>query len=409
MKKKKILFVCYGGGHAAMLVPILKELIERNECNLIVLALTTSYDFLVGCGIDCVRFKDYAHLSVGDDWLHYGNRLVGSRENYSGLVSYEESVAYHGINYTDLIAQMGLEDAGKKYNSESRHAFYPINFMLRLLEEVAPDLVFATNSPRSERAAIDAANGLCIKSICLVDLFASEEYKWIANDNFATKVLVLDHSVKEFLVGKGRHEDHIEITGNPNFDSMFLEETLEIASKLKGERYNGEKINILYASQAEPQIHPFNGKVGDINLPMINERMLREFVKENDGFRLVVRYHPSQSITFESAENVLLSTVDENLHGLLHCMDIIVVSSSTVGVEAHLIGKQVISIDTSIFTDDSNLSGRGISRGVISKNQLFNSIVELSRLLSKGEVEIKKSQPAGPKICGVIDKLLLDH
>jgi len=407
MKKLRVLFVCYGGGHASMLIPILKLLIQKNEYNLTVLALTTSYDLFLESGIDCVRVKDFTHLSIGGDWQEYGNRIVGRLENYSGPVCYEETVAYHGINYTDLIHQIGLEQTVEKYNSELRQAFYPINFMLNFLKEVSPDLVVSTNSPRSERAVIDASYQLGIKSICLVDLFAAEEFKWISHDNFATKVLVLDQSVKEFLISKGRNKYHIEVTGNPNFDSLFSQDTLDFSLKLKAKKYKSDKINILYASQVEPKIHPFNGKVGDVNLPINNEKMLREFVKMNYGYRLIVRYHPSQNVIFEKAENVLLSSRDENLHGLLHCMDIVVVCSSTVGLEAHLIGKQVISIDTSVFTEEVNFTGRGISRGVKNKQQLFCAIDELSSELSKGNVEPSRAQPAGPKICSVIEQLLL--
>jgi hypothetical protein len=126
-----------------------------------------------------------------------------------------------------------------------------------------------------------------------------------------------------------------------------------------------------------------------------------------------VRYHPSQNIVFKSSTNVLLSSADENLHAMLHCMDIIVTGASTVGLEGYLAGKKVISIDTSIFSDDVKYSSFGISCGVKDKGQLFSAIHELRRdfkqdIQEQDIQEQDKPDLATPKVYNVIRKLLLN-
>ena len=392
-----------------MLLPLIKKIKDNNEHNVIVFALTTAFQYFHGMGIECVRYMNFTHLSVTDDWEQFGIQAIGAVDDYTGRIPYEESLAYHGINYADLVSQLGIKKAKLEYHQASRACFHPINFMRNVLECIEPNLVVATNSPRSERSIIEASNVLGIKSICLVDLFATFEYHWISRPHFATKVLVLNDSVKSFLVSKGRNENDIVITGNPAFDSIYDDNVLEVSKKLGANKYKNNKINILFASQIEPKTHPLNGRVGDVDLPKINEKMVRDLVKENDDYRLIIRYHPSQNVPFQKAKNVVLSPRDEPLHCMLHCMDIVVVSSSTVGLEAYLAGKKVITIETGVFfPDDCRYSEDGISLGVKSKDQLLIAIQELTVEIRQGVNQKKHHDLATPKICYVIEQLLLD-
>ncbi|MEY8212914.1 MAG: hypothetical protein RPR97_00385, partial [Colwellia sp.] len=96
-----ILFVCYGGGHAKMLVPVIKQLSLRSGLKLTVLALTTAATVMKENSIPYIGYKDLTHLVKGG-WYLYGNRLIGD-DTPNSTVSKEESLAYHGINYLDLI------------------------------------------------------------------------------------------------------------------------------------------------------------------------------------------------------------------------------------------------------------------------------------------------------------------
>jgi len=404
---KHICLISYGGGHAAMLVPIIKELQKNKDYKLTVLALTTAGSVMKRNNIEYVGYQDFTYLAP-QNFNHVGQAIVGE-SCASDVVPYAESVAYHGINYLDLKEQYGDKEAHMRYDKLGRQVFYPINFMKRLLKTLNIDLLVSTNSPRSEKAAIDAAGLLGINSICMVDLFALQEIKWIGLKGYASKVCVLNQTVKQMFVNHGRKDSDIFITGNPAFDSLSSSATIKGGKKIITVRDRGSEgiVTLLYASQPEPKIHPFNGTKGDETLPQRIESELRSLVKNNAGFRLVVRYHPSQNVDFIPQERVSPSYQTENVQELLHAVDIVVVTTSTVGLEAHLIGKPVVSIDTSIFTADAPYSRMGISTGVPSIDRLAEAIKTIAAKLHEyknKKIELKATQ----KVLGVISNTIND-
>ena len=68
--------------------------------------------------------------------------------------------------------------------------------MRNLLKDLRPNFVISTNSPRSEKAAIDAARLENIKSVCLCDLLVIPESEWLKNNDFADFLFVIDDRVK---------------------------------------------------------------------------------------------------------------------------------------------------------------------------------------------------------------------
>ena len=402
-----ICLVAYGGGHAAMLVPVIKVLKQNENIKLSVLALTTAGSVMENHNIDYVSYKDFTYLA-DESFAEKGSFLVGE-QSASSVISYDESVAYHGINYLDLVEQYGEVEASNKYKLLGRQAFYPINFMKCLLTELDVDLLIATNSPRTERAAIDAAGELQLKSLCLIDMFALQEVKWVGKKGYASKLCVLNQSVKDMFLDVGRSANEIEITGNPAFDSLTSIATISSGKQLKEARgwHESNLITLFYASQPEPSQHPFTSLSGDPELPRNIENTLREFVSKHTRFRLVIRYHPSENVEFTAQERVLFSPQEDNLHSLLYGVDIVVVTASTVGLEASLIGKKVISVDNSIFTDDAPFSRMGISEGVTEAKELEKKILDVSQNLDTQVEHIQYLNSTG-NVVKVVERLIFE-
>ncbi len=330
-----------------------------------IFGLTTAANDVCTEGFDCIGYTNLWDFA-GHGAREYGEVLCKNMAR-NGLVSWNETIAYHGINFSELVAEVGEPEAYSRFRSQGRHAFLPIDFMSRVLAELRPDVVIASNSPRSEQAAIMAARKLSIPALCLVDLFALQEYKWIAQPEFADKVCVLNESVRQFFIAKGRKCDEVVVTGNPAFDKIMHPATVRAGQKIKCARgWDDGKINVLWASQIEPAVHPFNELVGDSYLPRKIEGILREIVSQRDNMRLIVRYHPSESIKFVPGTNVAFSPRNEPLHPLLHAVDLVIVTASTVGLEAHIAGRPVISVDLSVFSADAPYSSTGIAAGVSS-------------------------------------------
>jgi hypothetical protein len=296
----------------------------------------------------------------------------------NGTVSLEETIAYLGLNFLELVIKNGESEAFNLYEKFGRQAFLPVEVMKSTLNHYLPDLLIATNSPRTERASIIAAGELHIPSVCIVDLFALQEVQWIGQPGYADRICVLNEAVRQMFIDYGREPHEVVVTGNPAFDRLIKHETKVAGLKLKQDKkWNDGKINLLWASQPEPTKHPFNDKVGDPTLPRRIERELRGFVAKNKDFRLIVRYHPSETEEFVPQERVEFSPLSENLPYLLYAVDVVLVLSSTVGLEAHLARKTVISVDCSVFTADAPFSKLGISRGIEYLHELSDALLML--------------------------------
>lgn len=366
---KKVLFVTYGGGHVNLLLPVMKELLDMPSIDLVVLGLTTAGSVLERNKIPYLSFKDLLPIS-NNRALNFGKKLVGSKSS-SALVSYEESVAYMGLNFNELVGSYGEEEADRLYKKLGRHAFYPINLMRKFFQQQCPDLVISTNSPRTEKAAIHAAGQLNIPSLCLIDLFAYQSSDWIGKPGYASKVCVLSEFVKKQLTDAGRLDSEVVVTGNPAFDSITTFKG-NVDKYILNRKWGDSRKVILWASQPEPEIHPFDSsKMGDSSLPRKVEAQLFKVLSKHPDWQLIIRTHPSENIKYSDLPiNAEISLKSENLHELLAAADCVITMTSTVAIEAALMGKHVISIDLSIFTDDSPYSKMGLSQGVDNLDDL---------------------------------------
>ncbi|QAU33072.1 hypothetical protein [Janthinobacterium sp. 17J80-10] len=365
MEKKKIFFVAYGAGHIGMLIPVIHQLRKDASLDIVVLGLTTARDKLEAAGIPYLGYSDL--IKAMDNYAQvkaYGERLVAALP--AGTVPVEESVAYLGANYAELVQAFGEAAAAARYHSEGRQAYLPVNFMKRVLEKYQPDLVVATNSPRTERAAIVAAGALAIPALCLVDLFALQEVAWIGEPGYADRICVLSQAVKDMFVAHGRQDSEVVVTGNPAFDPLSAPGLVGARESVRqAHGWSEDDKVILFASQVEPLKHPFNDLKGNSELPRDIERALCRIVEKHSNYRLIVRHHPSETVEPAAMPaRVEIGDKSENLAALLHSVDVVVVMSSTVGLEAALIGKPVVSVDMSVFTPDAPYAEMGISLGV---------------------------------------------
>ena len=399
------MLVSYGGGHSALLAPIAQALVEVGH-PFTFLALTTAGSLLERLGIPFIGFRDLPEAR-DTDVQRWGYDLAGML-HVGGPVSIEETVAYLGASFRDLVDEYGEADARRRYSESGRQAFLPVATLRRVIERIAPDLVIATNSPRAERAAILAAGQLGIPSVCAVDLFALQEVQWIGQPGYASRVCVLNESVRSMFLAHGRKPEEVVVTGNPAFDRLTAPSTAKAGAEMRHARgWNDGKKTVLWASQIEPERHPFTDLSGDPSLPRRVESHLRDIAAADKNLRLVVRYHPSERVVFEPGVRVEFSPVSEPISTLLHAVDAVVVTASTVGLEAALAGRPVVSIDNSIFTPDTQYAAMGVSRGVTDLQDLRIALNEV--LAGRGPVftQGQTGKTATQEILQVIDSLLV--
>jgi hypothetical protein len=391
------LFVAYGGGHIAMVLPVAQRIKELGLARPVVLALTTAQGPSRAAGLETIGFADF--IQAGDERaLAKGRELAAA---LGGPVSNPvESAAYLGLSYADLEAQAGVEGARQAYETFGRQCFHPVPTLRRILQSVAPVLVVATNSPRAERACIDAAGQLSIASVCLVDLFAVDEKKWIGRPGYARRVCVLNEAVRQTLLAEGRGPDEVVVTGNPAFDGLFdPAHRLGAAGVRERLTPGGEKL-ALYAPSPEPLRHPLREQAGNDRLPHEVLEQLLEWAATRPDVVLAVRPHPSQAQAFsvDGVQNAVLTGQDWPLEPLLHASDAVCITVSTVGLQGWLIGKPVVQVPGSMFDEGAPFSRMGMA----TRAPLAGVGAAMARALAGEGTTRKENEPAVPRVVEVL-------
>ena len=383
-----------------MIVPLALRARALGFCEPVVLALTTAASVVRAAGLTTLGFKDFL-LPTDDVWVETGHQLTGQLP--SDPVDAGESAAYLGLSYADLVDQHGREMAAAIYDKSKRQSFLPVRFMRRVIKRLKPQLVCATNSPRAEQAALLAAGQLGVPSACVVDLFAIDEKRWIGKRGFADRICVLNENVRQSLLDMEREPAEVVVTGNPAFDRLFEADAAAGAAVTRERLGAGTCRILLWASQHEPAHHPWRAEAGDPTLPGRVLGRLIDYVHNHRGWLLAVRPHPSETPPQLPISNqVVLTGRDWPLTDLLYACDAVCTLTSTVGLEAHLIGKPVIQVSGSIFEDAAPFGAMGVAI-TVPINMLGSA---LDSLTAEGNASAQiVSEPATNRVLAVLKQL----
>lgn len=359
-ERPTVLFVTYGGGHASMILPVAKSVMASKRARVTILGLTTAAEMVRDAGLPLLRFLDFVD-SRDKQAMVWGSRLA--QQLHSNMVDLEESQAYLGLSFADLVATHGIERAEMLYEEHGRHIFLPIATLSRVLHLIRPDAVVITNSPRAERAAGIAARKAGIPALCINSLFAIDEINWIGQRGFCDRICVLNEAVRQKLIYAGRSSDEVVVTGNPSFDCLHTSGARAAGQQLRDTFPKGTTHVVLWASQPELASHPTApGLVGDPELPtkILNE--LLKWVEGDDGRFLLVRPHPNEEIPNLSRVRATVFPAKEyGIAELLNACDTVVTMTSTVAVQAHTLGLHILQVRGSIYDHSMPLKEMGIA------------------------------------------------
>ena len=397
---KKVLFVCYGSGHVRMVVPVAQALQKNGMAQVQVLGLTTAAPVVRAAGLPLLQVKDFLR-STDAPALTVGCELITALGQVADV---DETVAYLGLCYAELVSEVGEDEARKRYLHDGRHAFLPKRILSRILSTVRPDLVVVTNSPRAERAAVLAARQLGIPAVCMVDLFAVDEVRWIGERGYADRVCVLNERVRTFLLDAGREAYQVTVTGNPAFDALCDCESAAQGAALRAQQgWNGKRV-LLWPSQIEPSFHPFDGRTGDPELPRKVLEELVGWVRSQPDAVLCVRPRAGDiPPPLPRDGRVVVTGQDWPLPALLHAVDVVTTLTSTVGLEGFLAGARVVQVRGSVFDEALPLARFGMADTAVALDAL---VPALERWTVAPRRQRAETVAATPRVVDVLREFL---
>lgn len=327
-----------------MLIPVLQEL-KAQGCRISVLGLTTATEPLRAAGFEPLGFR---HLLTSTDERarQHGIRLAEELRADGKSVPLEETIAYLGLSYADLEERIGTENANQLYRAHGRRAFLPLNPLRRLFDQLKPDALLTTNSPRAELASVKVAQEQGIPTISMVSLFGIQ----IA-DIIADRVCIPFEATIPQLTKRGVDPRTLVITGHPSFDcaaDVLHQESAGIAWRTK-HSINNDTPLALYAMQ--PGIDDQSALI---------EASLIQALSQNPQLRVAVRKHPNHRDVdaqkmIDRLGAAALNASEDALGTVLHACDVLVTHHSTVGIKAALIGKRV-----AFFNLENDISNYGL-------------------------------------------------
>lgn len=401
---KKALFVCYGGGHAKMVLPVVQQFLREGRLQVEVLALTTAHAFFERHGIAAMGFCDFTG-ALDAQALAWGQDLYALTAPHPEVQA-RESIAYLGLSFADLVNEIGLEPARQRYATFGRAAFLPLQRLLAILEQRRPDVVIATNTRRAEMAAILAARKLGIPAVCLVDWYPVGDAQVLGTPGYADRICVPNTASLTRLVQEGRPAADIAVTGNPAFDSLASPELQRQAQNwLAGQPWRHQK-KILWASQPEPIAHRITGVPGDPGLPERIFGWLQEVLARHPDWHLIARPHPSENASFmQAGPQCSISVQTEPLHPLLASMDAVVCMTSTVGYEAALLGKPLVHLPLSVHGDEADYTQMGLALKAANTPEIEQALVAIFDQVWSPPQKLPPPGNATAATCRVIEEL----
>lgn len=400
-----ILFVAYGGGHVTQIIPIVNELKKNPNFNIKIIALTTAGKKLQQRNIPYQSFKDF--IAKDDhEILKNGTELAKNIHRDNSDIPYEETIAYLGASFFDLVTEHGEEKAYKIYENIGRRAFLPITMMKRIFKEIKPNFVVTTSVARAEKAARIVALENDIPVLAMQDLpinitSSNNNENSLIEPIHANYINVISHNTKLALKEIGYlAKDKFVICGNPAFDRIFNER-----KKFNDDRH---KQKILFAGCVFKDNKVLKGNDAYQHLELVVNAI-------GKGKTIYLRPHPSEDISLyqkfikDMSNPDIILAQDYNLYDLIYNVDLVISYISTILLESLYMQKKVLQIKLyDIKYDAMPVGDLGYAWQVKDIKELDKIIpkilidkTEIKEKLKKFNADFPKSK-AAPKIAKVI-------
>lgn len=389
MKKKKILFLSYGGGHANLVRLVYNYLQQMDKYELKVISLTLADKIFDRHNVPYVGISHYLNLFEDKDTIiEYGKMLAEKAYNPLSGMKYDECVAYLGLGFRDLVLDNGYDKALELFEKYERKAACPEHAMKVILAAEQADLLVLTAGVRFEKAAGLVANKIDLPILHIQD---NPEYIHVPYNCFWA---VMNGYLKQRVIeSKLMPEEKIFVTGQPVFADIFniKKDVLEqISTDLKINNY--QKMIIFLEQNSD-------------NMEVIEEKLI-EIAHLTPKCLYVFKLHPNQDEKKikSNPENIrIIKNIDVKY--LLHLADLAITKNSTSGLEASFLGKNLITV--ALSAKDDWFSKFGITYCIHDINELGFAISECMKSDSKISRELAQGRSIFCNNRNALDKIAI--
>jgi len=337
-RPKRVLLASYGGGHVASLLPLARRLHNDPRVDLRCLGFTTARCAFEAAGFVAMGAADL--LQPGDEpWLERARSLLEQPQHPS--VAPADALAYYALGLKDLAAQLGLDAAVRRVQSQGRRCFEPLSSSVRFLELQQPDLLITSTCPRSELALQRAAHHLGIPSLAIGDLFLQDEEPYVCGADYAAHLSVIAAPVRDRLLQRGCRSQ-IHIGGNPAFDALLDPQHHTAAQQWRHQQGLAPHQRLLLWA-CHPAVETYTGR--QFVDPATMLAALEQYASTRPEVRLCIRQHHSAPLFApgQSVRGGWICPPDLPIEICLHAVDQVLVEVSTVGLQAALLGRSLVT------------------------------------------------------------------
>jgi hypothetical protein len=415
MSLKNVLFVSYGGGHATMVAPVVKAL-KNDNFNIQVLGLTMAGQTFSREQIPYLGFQDFLNLN-DHEALKIGQELAKKMHADHTGIPLQESIAYLGLSYMDLVGRVGRVEAEKQFAEIGRQAFCPISILERVFDRIMPDVLVTTNSPRAEEAARIVANRRGVPVVVLTDLLGDDSENLFPRPmNVKHLCTTCETALNRYKKSRIVNAEQYHLVGNPAIDrAMQFRDSVDV--QLRDQMFPAWRDGAKYVMFAETAgfICKSNRKFVHWQPNQIIDHLssIYEACQKLNAV-LLIRPHPSLSpdlfmewVKKQSSQTVYMVNKTD-IYLLFQFMDLFIANLSTTMLEALYMKKPLLIPH---FTNSMTIlpfDEMGFAFATLFDNQL---VADMSRALTDLEaLEIMHQRfnaefpqlPCAPRIAQII-------
>lgn len=281
--------------------------------------------YLLAKSNDVLKYNSFLNIKIKKALYKNLNKKLSNYFSYLEK-NHGNMFTYENIDLWELIK----DNLYYSHKNKLPALCYHLKNFVNVVEHIKPDIVIVGDDRAPSSVRIDIL--YCKKKG--IPHFEVQHGLYTVNSLLAEplsdKIFVWGDATKSALIEAGASDDQMEVTGSPKYDSLM--KRLNNYSKPMNPK------TILFTTQ------PVSS---NINLQIINR--IGSYLQERDDINLVVKPHPAETTEYYKMgvnfADVMIKDNDEDIIDLLLNADIVILLSSTVGIEAAILDKPMICVN----------------------------------------------------------------